>query len=326
MRVLVTGASGYVGGAVVEALRRVGADAAALARPTSRVDDLRARGVPVRIAAFDDAAALDAALEGVHSVVHCAGGGRVTRRAELATNNASTTSALADAIERSDSVKRLVLVSSVAARGPTTPSAAATPEPLTEYGRAKRLAEVRCASLAASGRSVRIARPPGVYGPGDDRMLPLFRAARRGWVPVPAAAGAASFVFIDDCADALAILAVAPEADGPDAPVVLEVAHAEPIPAAEAARRIGTAVRGRPIRIVPVPTWVLRAAASGAEVAALARGATSVFNRDKVVDLTQPSWVCDPSQLEAMFGWSAKVGFDEGVARAASDYRLRGWL
>lgn len=331
MRVLVTGATGYLGGATVDALRAAGVAVRALARASSDASALLDRGVDVARAPLlpshaSERDALRAALQGVAGVAHLAGGGRVRRAADFFRNNTATTEHLADAIRDTPSVRRVVFVSSMAARGPAPsddPAAShVTDAPITDYGRAKRDAEQVLRALEDErDLAVTVLRPPGIYGPGDDRMLPLFRAAQRGLVPLPAAGRTASFVYIDDCASAIVHALTSAHVDH----------HAyypedgTPQSTEAMARAIAEAVGSAP-RILRVPSPILHSAAALSELAARARRAPLLFTRDKARDLVQAHWVCDATPFREDTGWRPTTPLEEGLERAAADYRARGWI
>lgn len=327
MRVLVTGATGFLGNAVVRELLERGIEVRALVRRTSDTSALDALGVETvvgTLAPEDDAAraALEAVVAEVDAVVHMAGGGRALRPADFFRNNAATTANLAEAVRRRP-VRRVVFVSSMAARGPAPTAdpreSNVADAPITAYGAAKLEAEATLRAL--EGVPVTVLRPPGIYGPGDDRHLPLFRAAQRGVVPLPAAGRTASFVYVDDCAEAIA-LATLDEGHHPE-PYYVEDGEARTTH--ETALLIGRAVGAEP-RVLRVPTALLRAAAGLVEASALLRGRPALLTSDKARDMAQPHWVCDGTTARERLGWAPRVGFEEGAERTARDYRERGWL
>lgn len=326
MRVLVTGGTGFLGRAAVAAMRARGIDVRALVRPTSDTEPIAQLGVECVVGTLHPADAdqrerLRDAVRGVDRIVHLAGGGRARRPSDFFRNNAETTSNLLDAAYGS-AVERFVFVSSMAARGPA-PSAVpgeshVADAPLTAYGRSKLEAE---RAVLASGIPSITLRPPGIYGPGDDRHLPLFRAASRGLVPLPSAGRSASFVYVDDCAEAI----VAALLDDAHHPTPHYVEDGDTRSTEETARLIGAAVGTDP-RVVRVPTPVLGAAAVIAELVARFRGRAALLTRDKVKDMSQPHWVCDATPFRAAVDWTPRVAFAEGTERTARDYRERGWL
>lgn len=326
MLVAVTGASGFLGRATVECLLSQGFDVRALVRPTSNTEWLVERGVPCPIAPLTSggADAIRMAVDGCDAVVHLAGGGRVRRASDFLANNTATTAALVEGIRAATNPPRsFVFVSSMAARGPA-PSAIRSESfvpdsPITAYGRAKLAAEEALSELPPGVR-VTVLRPPGIYGPGDGRMLPLYVAAQRGFMPLPAAGRTASFVYVDDCASAVVR---ALHHCRPSTPMYVEDGQARALP--DTANTIARAL-GVEARIVRVPKVILTVAATLAEAAAKIRNRPLLLTRDKVRDLTQAHWVCDSTPFRAATGWVNDMSFEEGIERTVHDYRRRGWI
>lgn len=318
MRVLVTGATGFLGTALLDRLIVDGCVPVALVRATSRTDSLVARGIACRVGDLHTGAGLAEALADVDAVIHAAGGGHALDVAAIHANNTGTTRTLLDAIDKP--LRRFVLVSSLAARGPG-PADVAQTAPITHYGRSKAAAEEL--TLAARQRfPVTIARPPSIYGPADWRMLPLYRAAKRGWVPLPGPSRTASMIHVQDCVAALSTMVTS---DAPSGRTYF-VEDGTPQDTATMARRIGAAVgRGR-VRIIRVPSPILRVAGAVSEGIGRLRRVPVLLHRDKVRELLQPHWACSSAALRDDLGWAPQVAFDAGVDETAAAYLAAGQL
>ncbi len=184
MKALVTGATGFVGSHLAEALRRRGDEVTALARSASKAAALEPLGVRVVPGDLHDRAALQRAVEGQDVVYHVAGVVAARGEADFLAANRDGTRHVVEAAERAG-VGRLVLVSSMAAAGPTVRGhplrGDEPPRPVTAYGRSKLAAED---VVTASRLPWTIVRPPMVYGPRDQEVLKVFRLARLGLAPV----------------------------------------------------------------------------------------------------------------------------------------------
>ncbi len=325
MRVLVTGATGFLGNVLVDRLIADGLAPVALVRASSRTDRLEGRGVPCRVADLHSGEGVEEALRDVDAVVHAAGGGHVLDVSAIHADTTETTATLLSAVATTNpALKRFVLVSSLAAHGPSPSGrardASESPRPITHYGRSKAAAEA--AVLACADQfPVTIARPSAIYGPGDWRMAPLYRAAERGWVPLPASSRTASMVHVRDCASAISAMVSQDHASGR----IYFVDDGAPLETAVMARIIGDAV-GRRVRVLRVPGWALRVAGVVSEGVGRLRGRAVLFHRDKVRELLQPHWICDSTPLREELGWRPEVTFEEGALETAADYRTQGLL
>lgn len=267
-----------------------------------------------------DVSGLTELFSGCSAVVHAAGGGMTVRPEEMAERNLHTTQGVVAAALAAE-VPRFVLVSSMAAGGPRAEAHLPAPErPLSLYGKAKLDAEA-VVRQHASEIEVVVLRPPGVTGAGDDRMLPMFRAAARGVVPVPRPARSSSFIHVDDCARALALLC---DASLPS-PVVYELDDGGPHDWQDIVGVLGRAV-GRPTRMVRVPMTALRVVGLVSEMWSRVRNQPTVVHRDKVQDMQGIHWVSDGSSLTADTGWTPRMGLERSMTEMAADYRARGLL
>ncbi len=306
MTVLVTGATGFLGTLLVRLLAERGVRVRAFARATSRTATIEALGAEVVRGSFEDAASLATATRGVVAVVHAAGGGIARSVAEIYDNNTRSTRALVDAA-REAGCCRFVLVSSLTAR-----------DQRSHYGKSKRAAEV--AALEASGSmQVVVLRPPALYGPGEHRMVPLFAAARRGFVPTVHPTGTLSMLHGADCAEAIA------RALEGDASGVFFVGEERIYGRREMAELIGRAV-GRRVRVVSIPAPALRIAARASELWGRLRDRPVMFGVDKTRDVLYPHQCGDPRPAFDALGWRTERSFEAGAREALQGYVERGWL
>ena len=296
----ITGGTGFVGGALIEAALAAGCHVRALAR---RPQAPRA-GVEWVAGALNDVAALGRLVAGADAAVHVAGVVNAAERAGFVAGNVEGTRALLSAATAAGT-RRFIHVSSLSAREPA----------LSNYGWSKAEAE---RLVQASGLDWTIVRPPGVYGPGDMDQRDLFRAARFGVVPLPPR-GVLSIIHVDDLATLLLALAVT----SGNATTYEPEQPGGPLSYAAYARAIGTAVGRRRVLPLPLPAALLTLMARGDR---LLRGPKARLTADRVGYMVHPDWTADPAKRPPAVLWHARIDAGEGLAATACWYRARGLL
>jgi nucleoside-diphosphate-sugar epimerase len=220
-------------------------------------------------------------------------------------------------------VGRFVLVSSLAVTGPSRPGhavdEAAGPAPVTAYGRSKRAGET---AVFEAGVPYTVVRPPAVYGPRDRAFLPLFRAARRGLVPLLGDGGQElTLVHVRDLVSALLAVATSAAATGR----IYHAGHPVPVTQRAFAEAVGRAV-GRSVRCFRLPAPLVRALLGMTGTAARALGRTPLLDGDKSNELLAPAWTCSSEALRRDTGWIAEVPLEAGLVETARWYREAAWL
>ncbi len=326
MKVLLTGASGFVGSHILDCLCRQNIPTAVLLRSSSNRQFL-AHHLPeieVRSGGLSQPASLEQALEGVTHVIHCAGATKAVRSAEFYESNHLGTRNLLEAVNRRpDAIERFVHISSLAVAGPATAAQpareSAPPRPISHYGHSKLAAELevrtRCRVTAT------ILRPPAVYGPRDDGFLPMFRAVKNHLLPQPSATQALSLVFAKDLAEAVVLCLRHPGAGGK----TYFVAGRETVTGREMAGLIAAQMKTWTIPC-PLPAAVLWPVCLAQEVLARLTRKPTLLNLQKFQELRAPGWVCDPSLFERDLGFACPTPLAAGLAETLAWYREQKWL
>lgn len=313
-RVLVTGAAGFVGSHIARAFVEAGYEVRCGVRASSStrwISNLPVERVPLDMTGR--AEDFSRAVENVDLVVHAAGITRARRAEDYHAVNAEGTQKLA-AAALGAGVRRFVLISSLAARGPD-----GRDHPESAYGRSKLEAEARLRSLGGEMEAV-VLRPAAVYGPRDTDLLPLFKMANRGWLPFPSGTNLLQPVYAEDVAQA--VLAAARELAGFGP---FPVAENRRYPWEDVAAGLEKAL-GRTVRGVRVPATAFTFAGRVAEWAARPLSAVPVFDERRGRDLAVHVWTCDTSATERALGWRAEVALFEGLERTARWYGQERWL
>lgn len=327
MRVLVTGATGFFGSHIAERLARQGHAVRVLVRRTSDRSFLREVEAEEVLGEVTQPDTLPAVVDGVEAIVHAAGLTKARSAAEFDAVNAGGTANLLAALGSAQPLRRFVLISSLAAHGPSEDGRPrpldAPPAPVTAYGRSKLRAEEMVRSWAREGHAATIIRPPVIYGPRDRQLLPFFQLARWRLAPLlGSGANAVSCVYVEDAARAAALAATAGD-DAPSATYTLDDGTVYTWRALLAA--VEQAVGRKALRL-PSPPWAFAAAALATEFYGRLRRQAVSFTRDKVVEMRQRYWVCSHEEISRDLGWQPEVGLSEGAALTAAWYRQYGWL
>lgn len=301
MTIAVTGATGFVGQALLDRALEAGLTVKALARraqpPLAGVE-----WVSGDLGTNDSLRQL---VRGAEAVIHVAG--VVNDAAQFESGNVLGTLNVIEAA-KAEGVQRFIHVSSLSAREPD----------LSAYGASKARAEKL---VMASGLDWTIVRPPGIYGPRDVDYFEMFRLARWGLMPVPPKEGRASIIHVDDLARLL--LALVPGGEGvssqtfePDDGREQGWSHYE------FARAIGWAMGRRP--------WVVHLSRASLERAARVdrrvRGTKARLTADRVGYMAHPDWVVSNDARPPHRLWQPLVPTREGLKATAQWYRDNRWL
>ncbi|HUG40282.1 MAG TPA: NAD-dependent epimerase/dehydratase family protein [Longimicrobiales bacterium] len=318
---LITGATGFVGSHLIEAVARNGLRTRALVRRTSDLAVLERHGVERVVGDLSDSAGLREAVADADTVLHLAAATRALRPGAFHAVNAEGTRRLVRAMEEDGRPRRLIYLSSLAAVGPRAEMPAGPedePHPVTAYGRSK--LEGERAALSSARLSVAVLRAPAVYGPGDRDLLTFFKLADRGVLPlVGSPERRLQFVHVRDLVEG--VLAAA----GAEATGIFHIAEPRGYAWSEVLDLLRAAVGRRAVRI-PVPSGLLRGAAAVAEAVARARGKAGIFDRDKAREVLAPGWLCETDRARRELGYEAAVPLEEGLRETAAWYRSYHWL
>jgi dihydroflavonol-4-reductase len=316
--ILVTGGTGFIGGHLVERLAHDGEPVRCLVR-RKLPDGFFPPSVETAFGDLSNGNGLDAALEGVDTVIHLAGVTKAVRPDGYYAGNARASETLA----RSAAARpiRFVHVSSLAAAGPgEMVTETAEPKPVSLYGKSKLAGELAVRGVIPAAV---IVRPPVVYGPRDDGVFQVIKPAARGLSPQIAGGDRRfSAIFVRDLVEGLLLAARSPRAAGR----TYFLTNAKPTSWEALGATVARTVGRKPPRVLPVPypaAWVLAACLDGWSRIS---GRASIFSRDKLTEARCPAWTCDGSRAAAELGFEARTSIEEGLAETVAWYKEAGWL
>ena len=328
MRVLVSGATGFTGGHLARYLAMRGAAVRGLVRPRSRprAAALEEAGIEIVLGDLADDASLARACDGVEAVYHIAATYRNAGQPDAAYRavNVLGTRALLDAA-LSAGVTRFVHCSTVGVHGHVEHPPADEDAPLAPgdiYQETKLEGERLARSVGASGdMEVVVARPAGIYGPGDTRFLKLFRGiAGRRFPLLGSGAVCYHFTYIDDLVEGFRLCGEAPIAAGR----TYILAGRRHTPLTELVRVVAEEVGVPPPRW-RFPVWPVWAAGAVCEAVCVPLGVEPPLYRRRVEFFTK-NRAFDVARARRELGFSPAVDLVEGVRRTADWYRREGLL
>jgi nucleoside-diphosphate-sugar epimerase len=326
LKILLTGASGFVGSHILDSLRRRGLATALLLRPTSNRQFISSHlpDVELRPGSIGDPESLRKAMVGITHVIHCAGATKAVRLDGFYEANQTGTHNVVSAVNgQASQLQRVVYISSIAAAGPALRDKPAReedpPQPVSEYGKSKLAGEMEVTNHCRTDYV--ILRPPPVYGPRDGELLRLFRAVKTHLLPKLSGAQALSMVFVRDLAEAVVACLTHPAAAGR----TYFVASREVVTARTIAEEIASQMNVWTLPL-PLPTALLWPMCLAQELASRLTGKPNVLSLQKFAELRAPAWVCAPERLEREIGCACTTTLRQGIAETLSWYREHRWL
>ncbi len=302
MKIAITGGTGFVGSALIDLAFAEGHEVVALTRKEQEPRE----GVTWVRGDLSDGKALGQIAGDAEAAIHVAGAVNAPDAEGFEEANVAGTLNFVEACIAAG-LPRFVLVSSLSAREPD----------LSLYGGSKARAET---VVKASGLDWTIVRPPAIFGPRDTEMFELFKAARRGFVPMPKE-GRASIIHVEDLARLL--LALLPGGEGvtgetfePDDGRLRGWSHYE------LARAIGWAVGRRP-KVLKISRRTMERVA---RIDGFLRRGKAKLTLDRAAYFSHPDWVVSADAHPPQDLWQPKIETRAGLKTTAHWYRDQGWF
>ena len=326
-RVLITGASGFVGYHLIEAAIAAGLEVHGAIRGSSDISHLSDLDIKYINPDYNDIAQIQKLLqEGQYQyIIHAAGVTRAKNEAEYNKINATYTLNLAKAaLNAGIPLKKFVFISSLAAIGPTfyedkNPiTELSEAKPVTNYGRSKLLAEKYLSEL--DKLPLVVLRPTAVYGPRDKDIFIMFKTLKNGLEPYIGHKGQhLSFIYAKDLAE-VAVNAL----QNPQKHVVYNISDGNYYERYELAN-LTKKILGKKTLKFSVPLGLVRALSGILELTA-SKGKTPVLNNEKLAELTAENWNCSIEKLKNDMGFVPVYDLEKGVEETLRWYKTNKWL
>jgi nucleoside-diphosphate-sugar epimerase len=326
MKVFITGATGFIGSFLAEALIQAGHQVTCLVRKQSNLRWIADLDVECFYGSLNDKNSLIRGLEGADMVYHLAGVTKARNRDEYFNGNFEGTKNLIDAaIQHKKKIKRFILVSSQTAVGPS-PTLIPIDEnhpanPVTDYGKSKRAAEEYAISMMKK-ISLTILRPPAVYGPRDTDILEFFRTVKFGIIPKLGSSDKyLSLIHVKDLVRGIIMAAENEKAIGQ----IYFLTSPEPYAWDEISKITLKILQKKGVNI-PIPVSLMKGVAYFSEGISSITKKPALVNRQKVIDMEQDFWTCAPDKARKDLGFECEIGLENGIRETLIWYKEQKWL
>jgi len=327
-KVLITGASGFIGFHLVEAALNRGLSVCAAIRPGSAIDHLKEYDIEFCELDYTNVKRLaeQLAATGCHYIIHAAGATRANSQQAYDTVNADYAFNLASAAVEGlgSQLRQFVFVSSLAAVGPlnscdTLITEDTLPAPVTAYGRSKLLAEQKLKTLPLL--PLVVLRPTAVYGARERDIFIMLRSINRGIEPyIGRVQQQLSFIYVKDLVTAIINSMFANGSHR-----TFNISDGGVYGQYEFANLSKQILNRKTLRF-HLPYNIVKGLAFTMEKISGWRGKTPVLNREKLHELTAINWQCSIEKAKTHLDFSPQYSLKQGLQETLQWYRLNKWL
>jgi len=320
LKVLITGATGFIGSHLTEALLNENFDVYCIVRNPLKLRFLQGLNVKIIQGDCSQKETIEKIRWDFDYIFNLSGITKATHPEEFFQSNYLGTKNLVEVVaERNPSLKRFVHVSSLAAVGPCRDGKPVDektePAPISEYGKSKLMGE-KAVEFFKDKLPITIIRPPAVYGPRDSDFLTFFKMIKVG-VVLYLTEAIYSMIYVNDLVNGIITASKSEKAVGE----TFFIAESQPYDTHQIVEAISDAVGKRPVKIkIPkgIGMFFIRVFQKFDK--------KSIINSDKLKELVQPCWVCDTQKAEQLLGFKTKTKLKEGMEWTAKWYRMNQWI
>ena len=320
MKALVTGAAGFIGSYLTEALIKRGFEVTCIARRTSNrrwIEHLNVNYIFCDLADIEEYADK---IVNFNYIFHVAGRTKAVSERDFFLANAECTEKLLQVTaEKNPDLTRFVYLSSLAAVGPSKDGAPVRedclPAPVSSYGRSKLEGE-RAVLNFRDRLPVTIIRPPAVYGPRDADLFMMFKMIKKGIYPYWGKCFY-SLIYVEDLIHGIIAAAEKKEAEGKTFFLSDDMVYTND----DIVERIAEALGEKPMKM-RLPRSLMGLIAFLGEKT----DKKGIINRDKMRELRFSNWTCEACKAKNELGFKTKITLREGIKWTADWYKIHRWL
>ena len=326
MKALVTGATGFIGSHLVEALVQRGAQVRCLVRNKRHLGWVKDSPVEFVVGNCREKNSLKQGVKDVDQVFHFAGATTAVKEKTYFEVNALGTENLVQAcIENNTRLKKFIYLSSQAAAGPCR-SVGKTKEsdpcePVSPYGKSKLLGE-ELALSHSNELPLLILRPCAVYGPRDKGFYALFKCLSKSINPCFSDHEQhISMCYVQDLVRAILLAAETQTENGE----IFFLSDGHDYRMEEIGDIFAQAMEINALKL-RLPKQMLIGMAFFTECFSRVSGKPSILSRGKVEEMVQKNWLCDITKARALLGFEPRISLDRGAELTVAWYKKENWL
>ena len=329
LKVLVTGATGFIGSHLVDELLKLNFQITCLVRKTSNLKWLKGKDVKLIESNLSDSDTYSSELKDIDMIFHVAGVTFAKRKEDFLIGNHHETKILLETVKQhAKQLKRFVFVSSQTVAGPSESLKNPKNElsicnPLTTYGKSKKLAEDEVMKFS-NDFPVTVLRASAVYGPRDSAIYAVFKSVKIGIATIVGVRKPkyVNLIHSKDLIDGIIKASLSEKAIGQ----IYFLASDEiytwdkliPIIAEKMSKKYYLTIR--------FPHFLVLLSAGISELFSKFSKKPSVFNYEKGIDFIQDYWTCSVEKAKADFGFKQNVTIEDGITQTINWYKDNKWL
>lgn len=322
MKVFVTGGTGFIGSHLTDALiQNPENDVRCLVR--TQLKWLQDKTITTINGDLHDIPALRKGLEGADVLFHLAALVKAPKANIFHNVNVEATENIIRTAQKAG-VKKMVILSSLAAVGPSFQRPITEDDPLmpvSMYGESKKEMEEMIERVACPDDSITIMRPPAVFGPREEQIYSFFKIASRGFCPIVGGQETRiSLVHVNDVVQGL-LLASADTEKG----VKKYFVSSENVYTWREIKEATSKALGKKLITIPVPPKMVGYVGAVMESVGSVFGQYPIMNRDKAKEMTL-EWTCSVDKIKNELGYKQILTLDEGITDTIKWYKKHNWL
>ena len=322
---MLTGATGFIGSHIAEALIQRQAPTHLFVRKRNRrIDLFEEMGAVIHVASPENLVILKESIQGADVIIHCAGATKAVSRSEYFKANVDFTRNILKVIEEH---QKLVFLSSQAAAGPSNLhmpiDEKSEPQPVSYYGESKLSAEIHIQQWGISNdNNYLILRPCIVYGPGEKDLFNGFRLIKDNlFIVLGDSNKQFSIIHVTDL-----VKAVIKCLESPAKGEVFFVCHDETCSWEALGTTIKESFGKSRLLTIEVPEYLAYFAAALCDIFSFATQKPFLVNRQKIIEAKQQAWLCSNKKIKNKLSWKPEIPLEKGIKQTAEWYIQENWI